>query len=495
VIVKERLFGLPPGNDLDMAQGGEREGSLRSEPFANLHLALAPSVAGPLPGPKSRALLKRQAEIDSRARIYPRGLPIALEEGRGATVRDADGNVLIDFFAGAGVLNVGHGNPYVLAAATDQMARLVHALDFPTEARLRLMQTLKPLLPGDLAHTARFHFGGPTGSDAIEAAIKLARTHTGRTGIVAFQGSYHGMTAGALAATASSKRRSAVESTVDFLPFPYAYRSPLGLPEEDCWRACVRMLETCLTDPLSGIAKPAAVLVEPIQGEGGTIVPPPGFLPGLRQLTREHGVLLIVDEIQTGFGRTGRMFACEHEGVSPDIVALSKALGGIGLPLSCIAYDEKLDSWEPGAHLGTFRGHQVAMAAGAAALEYMAEFDLVRHAGELGDHALDYLRAETSELTAVGEVRGRGLFIGVELVRDRETREPWPELAHALRRTSAERGLIFEIGGHFNNVVRFLPPLVITRSLLEQGLQIFLASLRDCETSSAVEHRVGSARR
>jgi len=438
--------------------------------------------------------LEEQAAIESSARFYPQGLPIALEEGRGATLRDVDGNVFIDFFAGAGVLNVGHGNSHVLAAATRQQSLLVHALDFPTQARLRLMRSLKPLLPGDLARTGRFHFGGPTGSDAIEAAIKLARGYTGRTGIIAFQGSYHGMTGEALAATSSASRRPAIASAVDFLPYPYSYRSPLGLPEDDCWHACIQMLETCLTDPLSGIPKPAAVLIEPIQGEGGTIVPPAGFLPALRQLTSDHEVLLVVDEIQTGFGRTGDMFACEHEGISPDIVTLSKALGGIGFPLACIAYDERLDGWEPGAHIGTFRGHQVAMAAGAAAIEYMEEVDLVGHARDLGESALAFLLAETRTLAAVGEVRGRGLLIGVELVLDQETKEPWPELAHTLRRACAERGLIFEIGGHFENVVRFLPPLVISRDLLEQGLRIFVDALADCEAALVGANREGGGR-
>ena len=357
----------------------------------------------------------------------------------------------------------------------------MHALDFPTRARLRLMQTLKPLLPGSLAQTARFHFGGPTGSDAIEAAIKLARAYTGRSGLIAFQGSYHGMTADALAVTANAAKRRSPSSGVDFLPFPYPYRSPLGLREEECWKACLSMLETCLADPLSGISKPAAVLVEPIQGEGGTVVPPTGFLAGLRRITSEYDVLLIVDEIQTGFGRTGTMFACEHERVSPDIITLSKALGGVGYPLSCIAYDERLDCWQPGDHLGTFRGHQVGMAAGTAAIEYMRDVDLVSHAAELGELALVCLRTETAALEAVGDVRGRGLFLGIELVRDREAKVPWPELASLLRRSCLDRGLIVEVGGHFENVIRIIPPLVISRQLLERGLGILVEALSDCE--------------
>ena len=244
-------------------------------------------------------------------------------------------------------------------------------------------------------------------------------------------------------------------------------------------RACIALLETCLTDPLSGVPKPAAVIVEPIQGEGGGIVPSNGFLKELRRITQEQDVLLIMDEIQTGFGRTGKMFACTHEEVCPDILILSKALGGIGYPLSCIAYDERLNTWHPGDHIGTFRGHQVAMAAGTAALEYIADMDLLQHVVAMGELTTTILRESAETFPAIGDIRGRGLFIGIELVHDRHTKKPWPELAQLLRRDCAERGLIIEIGGHFKNVIRLLPPLVISQQLLEQGLRIITDSLRE----------------
>lgn len=429
-------------------------------------------------------MLSEQERFEGSAVSYPRGIPIAIESGRGATIRDVDGNTFIDFFAGAGVLNVGHGNPSVVAAAGEQQKLLVHALDFPTPAKLRLIQALRPLLPGRLAERAKFHFGGPTGSDAVESAIKLAQIHTGRRGIIAFHGSYHGMTGTALSASSDSSLPGRQIGPVHFLPYPYTYRGTLDRDEETSPQlAGVALLESCLADPLSGVTKPAAVIVEPIQGEGGTVVPPAGFLREVRRVTAEHDVLLIVDEIQTGFGRTGSMFACEEEGISPDIVTLSKALGGIGYPVSCIAYEERCDDWQPGAHIGTFRGHQVGMAAGAAAIDYIQNTALIDHARDLGDMALAFLRTAAENLPAIGDVRGRGLFIGVELVRDLESKEPWPELARNLRSACADRGLIFEIGGHFGNVVRFLPPLVISRSLLEDGLQIFVDTLEAWEAS------------
>ncbi len=472
--------GAPPAGR--PARGRERAAPTE-ERFERMHFVPAPAISGRVPGPGSQRMLAEQAALESRARSYPRSVPIAMQEGRGATVKDVDGNTYVDFFGGAGTLNVGHGNPAVARAASEQQGRLVHALDFPTVPKLALMRGLKPLLPGTLARTARFHFGGPTGSDAVEAALKLVRTHTGRRPMVAFQGSYHGMTADALSVTSDVRCGGPQETAVQFMPFPYCYRCPLGLRPQSCGMACAKLLENALEDPYSGLPRPAGVIVEAIQGEGGTVVPPAGWLAEVRRITRAHEVPLIVDEIQTGFGRTGAMFACEHEGVTPDVVVLSKAIGGIGYPLSGIAYDEALDTWEPGAHIGTFRGHQVAMAAGAEAIRFMLRMDLPRHAAELGELALGLLGEASAgdALPAIGEVRGRGLMIGVELVRDRETREPWPELAAAVRELCCQMGLIIEIGGHYGNVARFLPPLVISRGLLVRGIEIFADALRETE--------------
>jgi diaminobutyrate-2-oxoglutarate transaminase len=454
--------------------------------FDRLHFAPAPAVAGSVPGPRSRRMLAEQAALESRARSYPRAVPLAFESGRGATLRDVDGNTYIDFFAGAGVLNCGHGHPRVMCAASRQAQRLVHALDFPTSARLGLMRRLREILPGTLRRSARFHFGGPTGSDAVEAALKLVRNQRDGQTVVAFQGSYHGMTAGALSVTSNAGRGETASAAVRFVPFAYCYRCPLGLRKETCDFACTTLLETSLEAPHSGSDQVAGVIIEPIQGEGGTVVPPPGWLARVRDITRQHGVPLVVDEIQTGFGRTGAMFACDHDGVSPDVILLSKALGGMGYPLSAIAFAEALDTWLPGAHIGTFRGHQVAMAAGVAAIDLTLELDLTRRSRELGDLVLAQLGdAAKQDLEAIGDIRGRGLMIGVELVRDRQTKQPWPELAAAVRLACCERGLIVEVGGHYANVVRFLPPLVVSRSLLGRGVEIFVEALRSAERARA----------
>ncbi len=453
--------------------------------FEDLHFEPAPALDGEVPGPRSRAMLAEQDELESSARSYPRSVPVAIEEGRGATMRDADGNTFIDFFGGAGVLNVGHSHPAVMRAASEQQQKLVHALDFPTRPKLRLMRKLRSLLPGALRDSARLHFGGPTGSDAIESALKLTRAHTGREAVIAFQGSYHGMTTGALSVTSDVGFGGPASSPVHFMPYAYCYRCPLGLKPESCDTACAKLLDTSLEDPHSGIPHPAAVLIEPIQGEGGTIVPPDGYLAEVRRITRKHEVPLIVDEIQTGFGRVGTFFACEHDRVTPDVMTLSKALGGIGYPISCIAYDDQLDTWKQGAHIGTFRGHQVAMAAGLAAVEFMQEVDLPAHAMALGELTLGLLREAQDTLPSVGDVRGRGLMIGIELVKDRDTKEPWPQMAAQVRTECFHRGVIIEVGGHFGNVARFLPPLVITRELLLTGIEIFVESVRAAENALA----------
>ena len=441
------------------------------------HFRPAPAVSGDVPGARSAEMLAEQRALESNALAYPREVPVAFSEGRGATIRDVDGNTFVDFFSGAGALNLGHGHPVVARAAELQLAQLVHALDFPTESRLNLMKLLKPLLPGSLSQRGRFHFGGPTGSDAIEASLKLVRHHAGRNTIVAFAGSYHGVTDGARSVTGAAGSTQDRRGSVHFTPYAYCYRCPLKLEPRDCGLACAELLDDSLKSPASGLGKPAGVIVEPVQGEGGTIVPPPGWLTRVREITRRHRVPLIADEVQTGFARTGELFACEHDGITPDVLVISKALGGIGLPLSAIAFDEGLNSWQPGSHIGTFRGHQVAMAAGAAAIGEIINHDLPARASRLGGIALSLLRSGTDGSPVVGDVRGLGLMIGVELVRDTRSREPWPELARQLRRACLSNGLLVEVGGHYDNVVRLLPPLVVTRDLLERGIEVLLDTL------------------
>ena len=451
--------------------------------FDDYHFPDAPRINGELPGDKSKFLLGEQERLEGNARSYPRGIPVAFDEGRGATIKDVDGNVFIDFFGGAGTLNVGHSHPSVLDAAIAQQKKLIHTLDFPTERRNRLLHILKSVIPAGLRERVKFQFGGPTGSDAVESALKLARYNTKRSTIVAFQGSYHGMTAGALGVTSNtSLKKHQPSADVQFMPYPYCYRCPLGLERDSCGLACAKYVDNALSNSHSGVNPPAAILIEPIQGEGGTIIPPDGYLDEVRAIADKHETVLIFDEIQSGFCRTGEMFASEHFGVTPDIMTMSKALGGIGYPLSCIAYDSKLDTWGPGSHIGTFRGHQVAMAAGAEAISFMKDVSLHRYAAELGEYMLGALREFARSSEVIGDVRGKGLMLGVEIVKDKQTKEPWPELVRHIRRQCYRKGLLVEVGGHYSNVVRFLPPLVLTRELADKGLDIFIKAVESRES-------------
>jgi len=449
--------------------------------FHKLSLPEAPLIKVIPPGPKSKELLDFQSAREGSAVSYPKGLPMGLSLAKGATVEDVDGNIYIDFFGGAGVMNVGHSNPEVLAAVSKQLGRLTHSLDVPSPPRADLVKVLTSLLPDSLG---KVFFGGPTGSDAVEAAIKLAKYNSQRTALIAFQGGYHGMTAGALSLTSGRFFKEdflPLLSDVHFVPYAYCYRCVFGKNPETCEIDCAKYLDYILENPHSGVVKPAAAIIEAIQGEGGSIVPPDRFLPLIKDICLKHSVLLIVDEIQAGFCRTGKMFAFEHFGIVPDIMTMSKALGGAGLPISGIAYGRELDTWPPGKHIGTFRGNVLAFAAGHAALRFMLDKDLAGYSLGLGEKMLSWLKEIEKDSRIIGEARGKGLMLGVELVKDKATKEPAPELASQVRTICHQHGLLVEIGGHFANVVRFLPPLVLTEDLALKGIDIFEDAVKKAE--------------
>ncbi len=449
--------------------------------FKSLSFPEAPLIMSPPPGPRSKEFLDFQSAHEGSAVSYPRGMPMALQRSRGATVEDVDGNVYIDFFGGAGVMNVGHSNPTVLEAVSEQLSLLTHSLDVPNASRKALIETLLSLLPDPLN---RVFFGGPTGSDAVETAMKLAKSNTQRHPMIAFEGSYHGMSAGALSLSSGLGFKEdflPLIPEVHFTPYAYCYRCAFNMNPESCDLECLKYLEHVLEDPHSGVGKPAAIIVEAIQGEGGSIVPPEPFITGIRELCSRHDIVMIVDEIQAGLCRTGKMFAFEHSGIEPDIITLSKGLGGLGFPISCIAYKEGLDTWPAGKHIGTFRGNVTAYAAGAAALDFMVEHDLAKHSLNLGKKMLSWLKEIEKDSSIVGEARGKGLMLGIELVKDKASKEPAPDLAQRVRTICHQHGLLVEIGGHYSNVVRFLPPLVLTEELAEKGLEIFADSIREVE--------------
>lgn len=449
--------------------------------FKELSFEDAPLIKVAPPGPRSREFLEFQWSHEGGAVSYSRGMPMALAKGKGATVEDVDGNRYIDFFGGAAVMNVGHGNPEVIEAATRQIQDLTHSLDIPNPARKALVEKLLMLLPAALN---RIFFGGPTGSDAVETAIKLAKSHTGRYPLIAFAGGYHGMSAGALSLTSGRAYKEPflpLLPEVHFVPYAYCYRCAFEREPASCELDCANYLAHVLEDPHSGVGRPAAVVVEAIQGEGGSVVPPETFLPQVWQLCKKYEVLLIIDEIQAGFCRTGKMFSFEHTGVVPDILTMSKALGGAGFPISGVAFREELDTWPPGQHIGTFRGNTIAYAAGAAALDFMLRNHLADHAARLGKDMLGWLKEIEKDSAIVGEARGAGLMLGVELVKDRASKEPAPDLAKAVRAACHRHGLLIEVGGHYDNVARLLPPLVLTQELAMKGVEILEDAVRSVE--------------
>lgn len=458
--------------------------------WENLHASSgAKIVTKSVPGPKSIALLKKQEELESNNRSYPRGIPVAFQSGRGAIIEDVDGNKFIDFLSGCGVFNLGHNNPFIVEAIKNRGDLLTQAVDFPTETRIDFIERLNSVLPETIRNKMKVNFGGPTGSDAVEAAIKLARIVTGRHSIIAFQGGYHGMTMGALSVTSKLSHRKAAPPLIPgihFLPFCSPYRCPFASINSSCSGECVRYFEFCLENPHSGIDKPAAIIIEPIQGEGGTYVPSIGWLEQITEIARRNDVLVIFDEIQTGFYRTGKIFAFEHTNAVPDIITMSKGISGNGYPLSLILYKKEIDVWEPGTHIGTFRGNQIAMAAGKVALEFIEKNDILSHALGVSNQIKNELEKIKESSRYIGDVRGIGMIFGIELVKDRKTKEPFPEATKLLRKLCYENGLIVEIGGYYDNVIRFLPPLTLTKEIAEDGLRIFTDANKAMENAIAL---------
>ena len=437
-------------------------------------------------------ILQRQEQRESSARSYPRRIPLVLSEAGGVYVRDTAGQLYIDCLAGAGTLALGHNHPVVIAALHDAIASGVplHTLDLSTRLKDELVDALFASLPPAMRR-GRIQFCGPSGADAIEAALKLVRTATKRRVVIGFSGAYHGMTAGALPLMGNLAVREPLGGATGdahIMPFPYDYRCPFGLGGQSAIDAHLRLLEQVLTDPESGVPAPAAVLLEVVQGEGGVVPAPTRWLQGVRRLTRAAGVPLVIDEIQTGVGRTGSFFAFEQAGIEPDVLVLSKAIGG-GLPMAVVIYRDELDRWAPGAHAGTFRGNQLAMAAGLATVKHVRDESLHLHADRMGARLRVHLQEIQQDFPAIGDVRGRGLMIGVEMVSEASACDgsiPPPGdgvMARAVQRACLEQGLIIEVGGRHGAVLRFLCPLIVTAEEVDEIAHRFRAAMaKACAT-------------
>jgi 4-aminobutyrate aminotransferase len=419
-----------------------------------------PQLVTPLPGPRAMAVIERDARVVSPS--YTRCYPLVAARGEGAMIEDVDGNRFLDFNAGIAVASTGHCHPQVVRAIEQQSNRLIHmsGTDFYYENMVQLAEKLASLAPGAGPH--RVYFGN-SGTEATEAAMKLARYHTGRDKFIAFTGSFHGRTMGALSLTASkvTQRRGfgPLVPGVYHAQFPDPYRRPDGVTADDYAVSCVRSIEDELFRTILPADEVAGIVVEPIQGEGGYLVPPKAFLEELRRLADRHGILLIFDEVQCGMGRTGKMWAAEQFGVAPDIFTTAKGIAS-GLPLSAMIASAEIMDWPPGAHASTFGGNPVAVAAALATIDLL-ESELIANAATIGGHILDRLRDWPKRFQNVGDIRGLGLMIGFELVRDQKTKERAPELRERIQSLAFERGLL--VLGAGRNAIRLCPPLIITR--------------------------------
>ena len=438
----------------------------------------APDIRTALPGPRAKAIIDRDHSVVSPS--YTRSYPLVIARGSGAMVEDVDGNVFLDCAAGIAVNSTGHSHPDVVQAITDQAQKFLHmsGTDFYYEPQVRLAEELAAVVP--ITGGVRSFFGN-SGTEAVEACLKLSRYTTGRMNVIAFLGGFHGRSMGALSLTASKalQRRGfgPMLPGVYHAPYPDCYRCPLGLKAENCQAECLGYLEDQIFVHLVSPDEVAAVIVEPIQGEGGYVVAPDQFLQRLRALASRHGILLVADEVQSGMGRSGKMFAMEFSGVEPDMMAIAKGIAS-GLPLGVAVARSGLMAWPPGSHASTFGGNPVSCAAALATLKLLKD-RLMANAADVGGYLMDGLRALMAKHTLIGDVRGRGLMVGVELVRDRQTKERAVEERDAVVNGAFARGLLLLGAG--KNAIRFSPPLVITRAQADIAVRIFDDALTEVE--------------
>ena len=434
-----------------------------------------PQLNGPVPGPRARNIIERDRRAVSPS--YTRSYPLVAERGEGAIITDVDGNRFLDFNAGIAVVATGHCHPRVVEAIQRQAARLIHmsGTDFYYENLVLLAEKLAAIAPGAVERRVSF---GNSGAEAIEGALKLARYSTGRDKFIAFLGGFHGRTMGALSLTASKavQRRGfgPLVPGVFHAPYPYCYRCPFGKSPGGCAVECVAFIEKTLLRTVAPADEVAAIVFEPVQGEGGYIVPPPKFFEELERVARQHGILLVSDEVQCGMGRTGKMWAAGHFDLVPDIFAVAKGIAS-GMPLGATVARAELMRWPPGAHASTFGGNPVSCEAALATIELL-ENGLVDNAARMGARLMERMREWPRRFPNVGDVRGLGLMIGVEFVKDQESKAKAPELRDRIVEMAFERGLL--VLGCGENNIRLSPPLTVSAGQCDFALDAMEECLR-----------------
>lgn len=438
-----------------------------------------PKIVAPPPGPKAKAFIERDHAVTSPS--LTRTAPLVGVEARGVWVKDIDGNVFLDLSSGIAVTNVGHCHPKVVEAIKRQADSAIHinSCDFYTLPQVELIERLFEVTPGKFKKRA---FLGNSGTEAVEAALKIAQWHTRNYYVIAFIGGFHGRTMGSLQLTTTGvdarRHFKGMMQGVFHVPYAYCYRCAFKQEYPDCGLWCAGYIEDIVLKKLCPPDDAACMIVEPIQGAGGYIVPPDEYLPALARLCRENGIILVIDEVQSGFCRTGKWFACEHWGVEPDIITLSKAIAA-GLPCGAAIARAELMDWEPGAHENTLGGNPVVCAAALAVLDVLKSEKLADNAARVGGYMVKRFREMAEEHELVGDVRGKGLMIGVELVKDRRTKEPARRERNELLMEAFKRGLILLGAGASS--LRLAPPLVLTREQADVGLRIFEEALGEVE--------------
>ena len=438
-----------------------------------------PKIKVTPPGPKAKKIVDRDSAVISPS--FGRAYPLVIERGEGNIVVDVDGNEFIDMNAGLAVCSVGHGHPKVIKAIKDQAEKFIHYsyTDFYYDDYVDLGEKLHDLVPGD--HKKKFFYGN-SGAESIEAAMKVARWHTGRQGYLAYIGSFHGRTLGAVSLTASKPYQRArfapLNPGVEHIFYPYCYRCPFNLECPSCGYACVDYIDEYMFHRYVPPEEVAMLIAEPIQGEGGYVVPPDGYFPRLKKLLDKYGILFASDEVQAGIGRTGKWFGIEHFGVVPDIVCMAKGIAA-GMPLGVMASRADIQDWKPGSHASTFGGNPVSCAAALAVLDIIKTENLLENAQKQGKLIKDRLNEMKDRHPMIGDVRGKGLMVGVELVKDKTTKEYAQKETGDVMMECFRNGLAIVNCGI--NVIRWMPPLTITSDLIEPSLEIFEKSLTKIE--------------
>ena len=443
--------------------------------------AKLPILLTPLPGPKARQVIARDTQFISPS--YTRGYPMVAKSGRGAMVEDVDGNLFLDFAAGIAVVSTGHCHPQVVEAIQRQAAELIHisGTDFYLPNMVDLAERLAAVAPGKEAKKVYF---GNSGTEAIEAAIKLARYHTRRDKIIAFHGCFHGRTLGSLSLTASKavqrKGFGALLAGVFHIPYPNSYRCPYGNPSPCTCVESATFLEREIFKRMVDPDEVAAIFIEPIQGEGGYVPAPKEFLVELQRICRKHGILLVCDEVQSGMGRTGKWWACDHAGIEPDILCVAKGIAS-GMPLSATIARASLMDWKPGAHASTFGGNPVSVAAALVTMDLL-EAQYIENARRVGGFLMGRMADWPARHRIVGDVRGKGLMIGVEIVRDQKTKERAGDLREAIVDLAFEKGLLLLGAGE--NTIRIAPPLLVDEEQAAFAAQTLEACISEVEKSA-----------